>query len=138
MKPHTKHVRSYAKTMIILKDENNVITSYDPTKVDIKPEQYLTYMEVLDTIFNELAVEDLNIIQNMKYDNLIALHSGLGMWIRNTFGFWHEDNALTNSGLYDDDKHPDNLSFSMIQRMWHIIQASGIPEKTVKSVPFDI
>ncbi len=124
--------------MIILKDENGVITKYDPTDVDIKPEQYLTYAEVIDTSVDELIVEDLNIILNMKYDNLITLHSGLGMWIRNAFGLWHEENPLTNSGLYDDDKHPDNLSFAMIQRMWHILQATGIPDKKVKSVPLDI
>lgn len=119
---------------IILKDNDGTFATHIITAdLVIKPEQYLNFDETVKSIFNEMNVEDLTIMKAMKMDNLISLHSGLGMWIRNQYGLWHEDNPLTNSGLYD--KHPDGVSFKMIEHIWERLQQ--VDDATpIKSEPF--
>ena len=48
-------------------------------------------------------------------DDLIALHLGLGMWIRNNLGLWSENSALLESARA---QNPDDASAVIIEALW--------------------
>lgn len=73
---------------------------------------------VLDEIFNE-SKEDQEWFKAAAEDEAVSsLHSGLGRWIRNTWGFWTKDtdlyNTLKNMGLW----HADDM-YSLILTSYH-------------------
>ena len=50
-------------------------------------------------------------IAAMSQDDLVALHLGLGMWIRNNLGLWSENSALLESA---SAQQPDDASVVII------------------------
>lgn len=54
-------------------------------------------------------------IAAMSQDDLIALHFGLGMWIRNNLGLWSENRALLESTAMHN---PDDASGVIIEALW--------------------
>lgn len=66
-------------------------------------------IESLKFIDNELGQKQQDQIRKMDSDNLIDLHMGLGMWVRNNCGYWEDDGtnnvvrnvlALRDSGFH--------------------------------------
>lgn len=54
-------------------------------------------------------------IAAMSPNDLITLHFGLGMWIRNNLGLWSENHALLEStGAHN----PDDASGLIIEALW--------------------
>jgi len=54
-------------------------------------------------------------IAAMTEDDLISLHFGLGMWIRNNLGLWHGNpELLAATGKQD----PDDASVVIVQAFW--------------------
>lgn len=73
---------------------------------------------VLDEIFNE-SKEDQEWFKSSNEEEAVsAFHSGLGRWIRNTWGFWTKDTelytVLNNMGLW----HADDM-YSIIMTSYH-------------------
>lgn len=54
-------------------------------------------------------------IAAMSQDDLVALHLGLGMWIRNNLGLWSENSALLESARA---QNPDDASVVIIEALW--------------------
>lgn len=54
-------------------------------------------------------------IAAMSQDDLVALHLGLGMWIRNNLGLWSENSALLESA---HSQNPDDASVVIIEALW--------------------
>jgi len=48
-------------------------------------------------------------------DDLVALHLGLGMWIRNNLGLWSENSALLESARA---QNADDASVVIIEALW--------------------
>jgi hypothetical protein len=65
------------------------------------------------------AREDL---KRVPADDLILLHHGLGMTIRNRQGFWRGNAALIESCTGSADSHPDDASFEVVKRAWARVQ----------------
>lgn len=78
----------------------------------------------LDTI---LSYEDKERIREMRYDDLIELHFGLGMYIRNNFGLWAGNPELCKDLGLPVDAHPDNVSGVLLDRYWKYLNAD-MPE----------
>lgn len=76
--------------------------------------------------------DEASMIREMSRDELVVLHHSLGRHIRNEFELWlpeHEVTAIwhTNQPSVDADVddhpcHPDNFSFSVIERLWELYQ----------------
>lgn len=58
-------------------------------------------------------------IAAMAQDDLVALHFGLGMWIRNNLGLWSENRALLESS---GAQTPDDASGVIIEALWRRLQ----------------
>ena len=54
-------------------------------------------------------------IAAMSQDDLVALHLGMGMWIRNNLGLWSENSALLQSARA---QNPDDASVVIIEDLW--------------------
>lgn len=54
-------------------------------------------------------------IAAMSQDDLVALHLGMGMWIRNNLGLWSENRALLESARA---QNPDDASAVIIDALW--------------------
>ena len=58
-------------------------------------------------------------LAGLMQEELITLHFGLGMWIRNNFGLWQGNTALRNSlALGHPGIHPDDASMVIIEAVW--------------------
>jgi hypothetical protein len=68
----------------------------------------------------------LDIVKNCEYSKLHKFHLGLGMTIRNTFGFWHShpltknwrENPVSRDGVDHSLDHPDAVSMDIIRMLW--------------------
>jgi hypothetical protein len=68
------------------------------------------------SVLKKLLKEDaLKTIRNMKEDDLIDLHFGLGLFIRNGFDLWRGNTDLLRACGTD---HPDNASGVIIHALW--------------------
>ena len=58
-------------------------------------------------------------IAGMPESELIHLHFGLGMWIRNNLGLWQGNDALMQA-LREREPgiHPDDASMLIIEQVW--------------------
>lgn len=58
-------------------------------------------------------------IAGMPESDLIHLHFGLGMWIRNNLGLWQGNDALMQA-LREREPgiHPDDASMLIIEQVW--------------------
>ena len=60
----------------------------------------------------------------MEEDELIRLHRGFGMWIRNNFGLWKGNKALL---METGKRHPDDASAVIITALWRTLR-DGLPK----------
>lgn len=77
-----------------------------------KPATIAEACDILDAV---LSAEDRDAFLDMTEDDLIGLHFGLGMWIRNNFGLWQGNEALMRElkGI-----EPDGASMTLIRAYW--------------------
>ena len=76
-----------------------------------------TLEEAVEFVISSLSKEDRNTIKNIRKENLIDLHFGLGTWIRNSLGLWGDNKKLLGTDEYKND-HPDNISSKIIKAVW--------------------
>ena len=82
-----------------------------------------TVSEAVGVVFIALADEDKARIAGMAKDELIGLHFGLGMWIRNNLGLWQGNSALMESiREHSPGIHPDDVSMVIIESLWERLQ----------------
>ncbi len=55
----------------------------------------------------------------MSEDDLIDLHLGLGLWIRNAFGLWKEDSTLRQ---VTGERDPDDAALAIIRVLWRSLR----------------
>jgi hypothetical protein len=78
-----------------------------------------TVDEAAGVVLATLSDEDKNQIAGMAEGDLIGLHFGLGMWIRNNLGLWQGNQALMQSiRQHTPDIHPDDVSMVIIEAVW--------------------
>lgn len=88
--------------------------------------RFLTESEIVtDLIDNRLSTEDRAEFRRTAESDLIMFHHGLGMWIRNFYGLWREDNPYSRinaapnaQGVIDDELFPDQISQRIIETAW--------------------
>lgn len=78
-----------------------------------------TVPAAVEYVLERLSAKEKAALRDMKRDDLILTHHGLGAWIRHELGLW--------SGNYDlllatDGGNPDDASQVIIQAMWEKLQ----------------
>lgn len=77
---------------------------------------FLSPDEIVKDLISKMNKEAIQSWLDVKYEDLIRGHMFTGMSIRNTYHLWHEDNPYTL------DKHPDDISFEIMQSVWKEVQ----------------
>ena len=73
-----------------------------------------TMDEAVDILMDIMEQEDLNALRNMKQHDLIRLHFGLGLFIRNNFGLWNPEAPIWQ----DIRGTPDDTAMDIIEKLW--------------------
>ena len=78
-----------------------------------------TIDEAVGVVIATLSDEDKPLIAAMPESELIGMHFGLGMWVRNNLGLWQGNDALMQSiRKRDPGIHPDDVSMLIIEDVW--------------------
>ena len=99
-------------------DENIIIYEDYPETVTDAVNQLLTVLSDMDK-------EE---IRTTSQKDLIDLHLGLGLWIRNNFGLWDHNQALMDSCKLVAGYHPmltiqpDEASRIIVDSLWETLQ----------------
>lgn len=102
---------------------NGIIDIHNYPDDNIPEEHFLDVNEIVDDLLqNRIERETANQISSLDRNNLTLLHLSLGMWIRNVYGLWLENNPLTELGEEDSRLHPDSVSFNVIKLVWKKLQ----------------
>ena len=80
-----------------------------------KPHMTETIEDTIVHIRKMISKEDLQHIKDMAEKDLIKLHMSFGMWIRNTFGLWQNNEKLL---AVTGKTHPDDASSVIIKALW--------------------
>jgi len=125
----------------IVKENNNVVVKsyeYDSStrKYVSRPtqEMFLTEDEIVNDLFKtRLSKEDLNYINEIPMEDVIRLHFSTGMWIRNTYGLWLEENPYTQFNDARADDFPDQVSHRILEKLWKVIRENNpnVEEKSL-------
>lgn len=85
------------------------------------PREPQSVEEAVDTLIRILPKESLDDITAMNEDDIIMMHHGLGLYIRNGFGLWRRNYALLES-CGDRNIHPDGASGVILEALWRRLQ----------------
>ncbi len=85
------------------------------------PREPQSVEEAVDTLIRVLPTESLDEITAMAEDDIIRMHHGLGLYIRNGFGLWSGNHPLLES-CGDRNMHPDNASGVILEALWSRLQ----------------
>ena len=78
-----------------------------------------TIDEAVGVLLATVSDVDQDRIADMAESELIGLHFGLGMWIRNNLGLWQGNQALMQAIRQDTPQiHPDDVSMVIIKALW--------------------
>lgn len=94
------------------------------------PEQFLSPKEIaLDIFRNRMSAADLHQFFKTSEDMLITLHLNFGMWIRNAYGLWIDNNPHTSLEDSRSDRFPDQVSQYIIETLHKSCQVNDIYDK---------
>lgn len=134
----TKSVSYIIKENGTIKDKE--FEYVDDCTVGLTTDMFLTSDEIVyDIVTNRLSEDDKKYFRNISEGDLSMEHLGFGMWIRNTYGLWE---LLTNSLVEemsepDSIKHPDNLSFKVMELVVKTLNGEYTPDVTLTEKDFD-
>lgn len=78
---------------------------------------FLNKDEIVTDLLNTLSGKDLVTLKQTKSRDLIRYHSTVGMWIRNHYMLWLEENPYTDASDPNGDLHPDQVSMEIIKKL---------------------
>lgn len=82
----------------------------------------LTPAEVVEDLFSKWKDITKKEFLSIGFDNLITLHHGFGMVIRNTYGLWNPNYPGIVEGDLGDG-HPDGISMKILEMLYKRIEA---------------
>ncbi len=90
--------------------------------------QYKTLDEIVQAVFEDLQPSDFDVLKQVQRDDMIQFHHSVGMFIRNQYLLWDENNPLTMlnyepqvvNGMDENPKHPDAVSQEILRRVWDL------------------
>lgn len=100
----------------------------------MSPDWPSTLTAAVDRLMATMSADELAALRDIPEGNLIMYHFSLGMYIRNAFGLWQENDDLLASCFPDVTdpymlmiiKHdPDRASGVIIDTLWKRLQANG-------------
>jgi hypothetical protein len=78
-----------------------------------------TIDEAVGIVVATLSDDERASIAALSKSELIGLHFGLGLWIRNNLGLWNGNEALMQAIRERDQAiHPDDASMVIVEAVW--------------------
>ncbi len=82
----------------------------------------VTMEEAIERLMKELTPRGRGAIAAMKEEDLIDMHMGLGLWVRNNFGLWAGNDALLRA---TGKTHPDDASQAILRALWQRLRGAA-------------
>lgn len=80
-----------------------------------------------ERIANEIAIaltpEERAILKLSSKQSMIRYHHTVGRFIRNHYRLWDEENPYTDVSDPSDDHHPDQVSHTILEKVWERVHA---------------
>lgn len=112
------------KSLLTAKDRSEI------ERIAVIAEDSMTWPRNVDKavkrLLETLSAEEQEKIRVIPEDDLAGLHFGLGLWIRNEFGLWRGNRALSDSMCKEIYCHPDDLSGRLIRAAWYQLQQQSV------------
>lgn len=78
-----------------------------------------TLQEAVDALISKMTEEDKEYIRGLAREDLVELHSGPGLDVRNKFGLWKGNYELLISCGW---VHPDDASMAILEAAWQALR----------------
>jgi len=84
----------------------------------------VTFEEAIEKLKTDLGPEELEKLRQFVRNDLIKLHFGLAMDIRNSYGLWGGNDALSQdiADRMGGAAHVDDMSHFLIESLWEMLQ----------------
>ena len=95
-----------------------------------------TVAEAVNDLLGKLPAKDQDALRAMRREDLIQLHRGLGMSLRNQYDLWGSNQALLESAC-GPSCDPQEASMVIIDATWVALQPKGaaMPRRTRGAAP---
>jgi hypothetical protein len=103
--------------------------SVDLNTYDLLPDTVEAAVALLEKRLTKENREDL---RNRTEEELVQLHMGFGLWIRNELQLWSPRSPLRYAiaeSVDQDDIHPDRASSILIKTLWRKLNAADKPNQ---------
>ena len=78
--------------------------------------EFFTGEQIIEYMVKNLRNEEIiAILEHEKESDMIAYHSSVGRWMRNTFKLWEATYP------YSDEMHPDDYSYELLKGIWRTV-----------------
>ena len=85
-----------------------------------------TVGDAANQVISALDGESLGKLRQMEESDLVGLHFGLAMWIRNAFGLWGDNRPLledcSSADGYLSSLDPDEASMVILRAAWRRVR----------------
>ena len=111
--------------MLIYKNHLGDVVRAESSKAlfkTLETQNLLTPEEVVEDLFNSWDQNSKKEFLAVGFENLITLHHGFGMSIRNIYGLWSPNYPGVIPGDLGDG-HPDGISMKIIEALYKRIEA---------------
>lgn len=86
---------------------------------------YMTEAQIMADLPSRIDPDGFATFLKMPTDELIWCHHGLGQWIRNSYGLWHEWNPYVILQDAQHDNFPDQISQRIIETLHATLNKAG-------------
>ncbi|MCE5325160.1 MAG: hypothetical protein LLG01_01975 [Planctomycetaceae bacterium] len=84
-----------------------------------------TIDQAVERLMKELTPRGRGAIAAIKEEDLIDMHMGLGLWVRNNFGLWAGNDSLLKS---TGKTHPDEASQVILHALWTRLRSNAVSQ----------
>jgi hypothetical protein len=94
---------------------------------------YLSEDQIVEAELKRLRPDDVKYLRVAgENGDLARLHMHYGLWLRNTYNLWHQENPHTMLGYAPElrdgadcnPRHPDNMSGRIIEKLYQRVKAT--------------
>lgn len=83
-----------------------------------RPAKYLSEDEIVNELVYGLSKQEVDLLLEIPFDDLIGLHHSVGRQIRNQYKLWDCRNPYVETEHETSPSHPDQMSQRIIEKVW--------------------
>lgn len=91
-----------------------------------RPAKYLSEDEIVNELVYGLSKQEVALLLEIPFDDLIGLHHSVGRQIRNQYKLWDCRNPYVETEHETSPSHPDQMSQRIIEKVWREIHSAKV------------